>query len=419
MKNLIISLYMLLSFSPFNNLYSQFTAWENISNQIPGDSLNFLSDASVPNRWVGFISSLKRPEIYRSVFSTGTWDALQTPSPVTAFHIIYYDYGFMCGVDSAVYQTTNAGETWDYFGSLGEPINDIDFTYDFSWNGYICGDNGVVGIIKDTGLVVINSGINGNFSNISSPLMDRVWLLGDSSIYFYDGAAFTKQFTSSGLLNSIYFTNELYGWVVGDSGYIASTSDGGNSWLPNKNPDTLKRNLNDIYMISNYGWIVGTDGLILTTIGAGENWIIDADWITSNNLIGVRISGGSREFGPGLAVGENKTALIWPVVVSVDDEPTFVDNFQLYQNYPNPFNPITIIKYSIPPVTLRQAQSDIVVTIKVYDVLGVEVAALVNEDKTAGEYEVEFDGTGLTSGIYFYQLRTGSFIKTKKMVLLK
>jgi hypothetical protein len=93
--------------------------------------------------------------------------------------------------------------------------------------------------------------------------------------------------------------------------------------------------------------------------------------------------------------------------------------FSLSQNYPNPFNPTTKIKYSIPSVTLRQAQSNVLVTIKVYDVLGNEVATLVNEEKPAGEYEVEFNAAGIPSGVYFYQLKTGSFIQTRKMVLLR
>jgi len=95
----------------------------------------------------------------------------------------------------------------------------------------------------------------------------------------------------------------------------------------------------------------------------------------------------------------------------------------LSQNYPNPFNPSTKIKYSIPSVPLWQAQSDITISIKIYDLLGKEVATLVNETKPAGEYEVEFQSAvgsrQLASGIYYYQLRAGDYIETKKMVLLR
>jgi len=109
------------------------------------------------------------------------------------------------------------------------------------------------------------------------------------------------------------------------------------------------------------------------------------------------------------------------IVVSIDNDGTDINpmGFKLKQNYPNPFNPSTKIKYTIPSVTLRQAQSDINVTLKVYDILGREVATLVNEEKPAGTYEVEFDGTGLPSGIYFYKLTAGKFSSTKKLVLLK
>ncbi len=91
--------------------------------------------------------------------------------------------------------------------------------------------------------------------------------------------------------------------------------------------------------------------------------------------------------------------------------------YALYQNYPNPFNPTTTIKYSIPSVISSGARN--LVTLKVYDVLGNEIATLVNEEKSAGEYQVNFDASKLASGIYFYQLKAGSFVQTKKMILLK
>ena len=90
---------------------------------------------------------------------------------------------------------------------------------------------------------------------------------------------------------------------------------------------------------------------------------------------------------------------------------TIPAEFRLMQNFPNPFNPTTKIKYNIPETGL--------VTLKIYDVLGNEIATLVNEEKLAGTHEVEFDGTGLPSGIYFYTLSTGNFLSTKKMILLK
>jgi hypothetical protein len=83
------------------------------------------------------------------------------------------------------------------------------------------------------------------------------------------------------------------------------------------------------------------------------------------------------------------------------------------QNYPNPFNPSTRIQYKISNTQF--------VVIKIYDAIGNEIAKLVNEEKSAGIYEADFnaDKYGLTSGIYFYQLQTGNFVETKKMILLR
>ncbi|MBS1514657.1 MAG: T9SS type A sorting domain-containing protein [Bacteroidetes bacterium] len=86
-------------------------------------------------------------------------------------------------------------------------------------------------------------------------------------------------------------------------------------------------------------------------------------------------------------------------------------SYSLTQNYPNPFNPTTTIKYSIP--------KDGLVKIRVYDISGREVANLINEVKTAGNYEVKFNGSNLSSGMYFYRIESGEFVETRKMILIK
>jgi hypothetical protein len=109
--------------------------------------------------------------------------------------------------------------------------------------------------------------------------------------------------------------------------------------------------------------------------------------------------------------------------VSVENISTEIPkDFMLYQNYPNPFNPSTKIKFTIPSVGTSLMKF---VQLKVYDILGNEVATLVNEEKPAGNYEIEFNAIAtnrdlsLSSGIYFYQLKAGEFIQTKKMILLR
>ena len=93
-----------------------------------------------------------------------------------------------------------------------------------------------------------------------------------------------------------------------------------------------------------------------------------------------------------------------------DVETPEVDEFELSQNYPNSLNPGTKIKYQIQVLNF--------VTLKIYDVLGNEIVNLVNEEKLPGNYEIEFDASRLPSGVYFYILKSGSFVETKKMVLL-
>ena len=99
------------------------------------------------------------------------------------------------------------------------------------------------------------------------------------------------------------------------------------------------------------------------------------------------------------------------VITGVHNRTTVPDGFELHQNYPNPFNPSTRITYQIPEIGM--------VTLKIYDVLGNKVTTLVNEEKVAGNYEINFNAGNLSSGLYIYQLKSGNFIQTKKMMLLK
>ena len=113
-------------------------------------------------------------------------------------------------------------------------------------------------------------------------------------------------------------------------------------------------------------------------------------------------------------------------ITDVKETPTSIPTeFSLSQNYPNPFNPVTTIKYTIPTSPFNpspyqgEGQRERLVTLRVYDILGSEVATLVNKEQPAGKYEVNFDASRLASGIYFYQLKAGSFVQSKKMVLIK
>ena len=99
-------------------------------------------------------------------------------------------------------------------------------------------------------------------------------------------------------------------------------------------------------------------------------------------------------------------------LVLVEDESLLITSeFNLSQNYPNPFNPSTIIAYSIPQ------RSN--VSLKIYDVLGKEIATLIDEQKEAGLYDIKFDASKLSSGVYIYSIQAGDFLESRKMILMK
>lgn len=125
----------------------------------------------------------------------------------------------------------------------------------------------------------------------------------------------------------------------------------------------------------------------------GEN---EAGWILST-LLGCYLDG--------IVYGDTN------MVVGVDDEIKPVNNFFLYQNYPNPFNPMTTIQYEI-------IKTDFI-DLRVYNILGKEVALLVKEEKLPGLYSIEFNARGLPSGVYFYELRIGGQRQTRKMILFR
>ena len=125
---------------------------------------------------------------------------------------------------------------------------------------------------------------------------------------------------------------------------------------------------------------------------------LDEDKVIYDNLFMNELGGGYITiFGSDFAKVENK-------ILSLE-------NFNLEQNYPNPFNPTTTIRYSVPEKSF--------VTLKVYDIIGNEVVTLINEEKEPGSYVVTFNATNYVSGVYIYSIKSGNFVVTKKMILMK
>ena len=195
------------------------------------------------------------------------------------------------------------------------------------------------------------------------------------------------------------------------------TTNGGVNWTFQTNPvvSYTYTQINDIKFINaNTGFAAhGTpsSGAILYTSNGGTNWTIDNGtntwfdclWIYNNSLTYCG-EGTGKVYYSNIATGIRKTNIDIP------------DKFNLSQNYPNPFNPTTKIKFAVPPFEGGKRRMTV---LKIFDILGKEVATLVNEKLLPGNYEVNFNGNNLTSGVYFYQLKTTNFSETKKMMLLK
>jgi hypothetical protein len=213
----------------------------------------------------------------------------------------------------------------------------------------------------------------------------------------------------TGIFFGVCFTDANNGTVVGSRGTILRTSDGGTNWI--QQSSGTGSNLKSVsFTNADYGIAVGDSGTILRTTNGGTNWTQQSIG-TTNFLFSVSFT----DVNNGTVVGEYGT-----ILRTTDGGTTFVEeerldgitnNFFLCDNFPNPFNPSTIMKYSIPRTSI--------VIIKVFDILGNEIETLINEEKSAGTYEAKWNGSNLPSGVYFYQMRAGDFVQTKKMMLIK
>jgi len=223
-----------------------------------------------------------------------------------------------------------------------------------------------------------NLGTGFNRYVISCPSFDTMYLGGNNIFRSTNrGMDFTSVFAlpSPYLVNNFEFLNVNTGYATGShksaydycGGYIAKTTNAGLNWVVQTTNTNLF--LRDIHFLNeNTGWVVGDSGLILKTTTGGTTFI---------NNIGIEIP----------------------------------SKYSLSQNYPNPFNPTTNIKFDVAKLSN--------VNIVVYDLTGREVQTLVNESLKPGTYETSFDGSQLSSGVYFYRMETSSFVETKKMLLIK
>lgn len=335
------------------------------------------------------------------------------------------EYAWVVGTGEKIFRTTDSGANWTEqfsMGGLG--------TYGVS---FIDRNNGVAGGTGGNTYYTSNGGTT--WTSAVTPPDRTVWGMHIASSPVYGSVAM----------------------AACASGYVFTSTDGGRNWI--EEPRFAINTMDDVYMTdAANAWFVGSSGLILKYTNQGNvpvelnsfNFFLSDNsvtlsWITSseannkgfnierlseetsewNNIGFVKGSGSSSEINSYSFTDENLLPGKYQYrlnQINFDGSSKFYDlgeiveigipaEFSLSQNYPNPFNPKTTISFSLAAKEF--------ISLKVFDILGKEVAELISEVKEAGNYKIEFDASELTSGIYFYSLNAGNFSSTKKLILMK
>jgi photosystem II stability/assembly factor-like uncharacterized protein len=365
-----------------------------------------------------------------------------------------------------IFKTTDAGENW--------MVNPVDSSFSFVNSLFFLDD--MTGFVAGSKLLkTTDGGGTWNESNTGTSSIIQDVYFANNSLGFIAAGSEALKTTDGGTtwnplnMNTdfdkqyVYFVDENLGFISGGS-TLYRTTDGGNNW------DTLSigtnnENLNSkVYFIDSTTGFFGKKGQVFKTTDKGDTWIdapIDNHSVPKqfqfvNDSIGYFISTtdtfgipvhilfkttdggnswfdltndlpGSISFGSMFFTDDTTGYLVGPrgkiiktttggekkiITTAIRVEDKFVPSaFKLYQNYPNPFNPATTIRFDVPEESK--------VILKVYDILGREIATLVNEVKHAGNYKISFNASDFASGVYFFRLQAGGFINTKKMILLR
>ncbi len=320
-----------------------------------------------------------------------------------------------------IYRTTNGGTNWtQVFTQAGGFIDGIVFTNVNT--GFAYGDpvggrwslwrttNG--GLNWDsTGLYVPQVGSEAGWNNAIKVKGTNIWYgTNNTKIYHTTNAGVSWSPGVTTFLDSycMHFNDANNGLAGGET--LNKTTNGGATYTLLSAPGT--GNITGLSGAnSTYYWYTRGDSLYATTNG-GTNWSLA--FVDTKGLWGVDVATLNNGCGIGWAVGDSGKIIRINVdsLVGISSNGNGIPNiYRLEQNYPNPFNPSTKIAYELPKAGL--------VSMVVFDILGREVATLVNEVKPAGKYSVNFNASSLASGVYFYRITAGDFTESKKMLLIK
>jgi len=413
-----------------------------------------------------------------NIYSQGTWERIESPTDQNLQSVYFVDslYGWAVGDSGTIIHTSNGGTDWEIQdGKNNNKIVDVFFLnrnlgWASSWNT----SSVPVGteLLKTT-----DAGKNWNIETYPDEnIFIQCILFIDSLNGWMGGAlhAFVRttdggitwsqvEIDSSALafypVANIKFLNSRIGYACGgffeSAGVVWKTTDGGDIWYAIDPIYAPPDPIHEIHIFDSLN-VLGVGGdfelfgvEMIRTSDGGLSWDFE-----SIGVLGIAwdldIRNGNEAWSPlgfeliysldagstwtsiptpdsslifdiifpdslhGFAVGREGAIIKYnpPIINFVEEiDEDIPERFSLFQNYPNPFNPSTTISYSIP--------TEGYVTLKVYDVLGNEVASLVDEQKHSGTFDVHYNASTLSSGIYYYQLVTSEFTSTKKLILMK
>ncbi|MDR3668105.1 MAG: YCF48-related protein [Ignavibacteriaceae bacterium] len=405
------------------------------------------------------------------------WNMLPFTSP-TSIYGLYFDQdkGFALTAGGDFYVSRDGtGQNWEYLSNTG-PDNAYSMFFFNKTTGLVLEENQNIVKTTDGGqtwrtvLAAVPYGSRNKVGGITfgDQTTGYAWFsLNDYGDYFVfkstdAGENWNKVLETTGpgyIQGNIVFFDANTGVILGPQNYKMRTTDGGQTWdtaFVNNFPSYLaNKGFEDVVKLSSTKAVAVGDHFICMTTDQGLNWNYidhkmngidssfwkinfsgpDTGYIGSPDSVYYKTSDGgftwqkdslNGKYGV-YAVGTNAAGSIFfgtgngyilgkinPTGVNENGK-TVPGKYSLKQNYPNPFNPSTVIEYSI--AELNGGSS--FVQLKVFNVLGKEIATLVNSYQPAGNYKVEFNANKLASGIYFYRLKAGNFIETRKLILMK
>ena len=360
--------------------------------------------------------------VHRLNLNNGEWKNLGLGNGVSCVAVKNDSIVFAGTSRNGLYRSFNNGDTWELTTITPDSLLYIE-------NLFVMEDGALILLTSNYPRISYDDGITWQTwtNGITSPYVKGIdvnpfgdiFISNSGTVFRSTDHGLTFETVRNNLHNlenqGIAVNNHLgvfIAYAAGTEGGIYRSLDNGNNWIKVHDSDPASIMILEDQTIYSGNYQTGIirsldDGLTWEDVLSGLD-LEKTVFSFHQDKIGYIYAG---SYGGGLYVSRDP-------VSSVSDNKINAVDYYLFQNYPNPFNPSTKISFTIPNVTLSGVEGSRV-QLKVFDVLGNEVATLVNEYRNAGRYEIDFNASKLASGVYFYRMQAGSFIQTKKMMVLK